>query len=767
MKKITLLTLLTLLVCFTGLVFAQQSAGPVTGNYPLGSHNPNTPTSQDGTGFLGTTYSNTDCGLSYRTTSVYLAQRYQTPGAVLPQTLTINNVGLTPCNFEIQAAFVYAIVSGDNNNLDLSFDNGTGAVSVPMTMIGFGSNTCWGCTGSFHYRADVTSLITSSGDGSYTIDGLPQNNGCNDTDGAQLIIIYKDKSAAWTGTFRLDDGCMVALGGSLAHSMTGVTPSSFCEPFVTEALIGSGDFQDNVSGQTQTINGQTYNIDPNFYNADYYSSISSSPVLPGINSSTVSWDYSWSAPSDCYSIILAGLYYQNICLECMPEENSVVADAGPDIQICSGATATMAGNQPVNTTGMWTKIQGSGTVTNPTSATSGVTGIGLGQPSVFVWTVTDGNCTDTDTMMITRTGVPTNLTIDAVGINYVTFSWTCPNDPDSFQIQYAKNCTANGPKVVIPGNLRSYTIYGLSGCQNYCIKLRGKCIKLPTYSYSTWTSYEPFTTSGPVQCALAAGYSITPVQGCTYNVSWANQCVAADSFRVRYRSGSNPFVASPFTTGNNINLNLGVGTWEIRIQTWCNGQSVGMSPAGIFYTINSCAMPYSVVVTQNQGCNYRVKWESCGASDSFRVKYRTGNNAFANSPFTTGNFVNLNLSGGTWDFRVQYFCNAVSQGQTPVYSFLIPSCRLGATPQDILTSGITVYPNPAKSSATLSFSAAAETGYSITVSDLTGRVFATEQGISLVGENARELNLSNLSAGVYFVTLNLAGSNTVTKLVVE
>lgn len=766
MKKITLSTLLTLLVCFTGLVFAQQSAGPVTGNYVAGTKNPNIPSTQDGSGFLGTTYSNTACGLNYRSVSVYLAQRYQTPGAVLPQTLTVNNVGVSACNFEIQAAYVYAIVSGSGNSISLSFDNGTGAVSVPMTIIGSGSNTCWGCVGSFHYRADVTSLITNNGDGNYTISGLPQSTGCEDTDGAQLIIIYRDKSASWTGTFRLDDGCMVALGGSLSHSMSGVTPSSFCEPWVTEALISSGDFQDNVSGQTQTINGQTYNIDPNFFNADYYSSISSSPALPGITSSTVTWDYSWNAPSDCYSIILAGLYYQNSCMECTPNEG-IVADAGPDITICSGATATMAGNQPVNTTGTWTRIQGTGTVTNPTSATSGVTGIGLGQPSVFVWTITDGSCTDTDTMMITRTGVPTNLTIDAVGTNYVTFSWTCPMDPDSFQIQYAKNCTANGPKIVIPGNLRSYTIYGLSGCQNYCIKLRGKCAKGQSFAYSTWTSYVPFTTSGPVQCALAAGYSITPVQGCTYNVSWANQCIAGDSFRVKYRKGTNPFANSAFTTSNNINLNLGVGTWEIRIQTWCNGQAVGQSPAGIYYTINSCAMPYTVTATQNQGCNYKIMWQSCGASDSFRVKYRTGTNPFANSPFTTGNFVNLNLGAGNWNVRVQWFCNAVSQGQTPVYTFNIPSCRLGATPQDILTSGIAVYPNPAKSYATVSFSAAAETGYTITVSDLTGRVFTTEQGTSLVGENARELNLSNLSAGVYFVTLNLAGTNTVTKLVVE
>jgi hypothetical protein len=73
---------------------------------------------------------------------------------------------------------------------------------------------------------------------------------------------------------------------------------------------------------------------------------------------------------------------------------ALVSNAGPDqnLAACS-TTTTLAANTPVNATGIWTVVSGSGTVTTPSSPTSGVTGIVPGGAALILrWTVSNGNC---------------------------------------------------------------------------------------------------------------------------------------------------------------------------------------------------------------------------------------------------------------------------------------------------------------------------------------------------------------------------------------
>ncbi len=85
---------------------------------------------------------------------------------------------------------------------------------------------------------------------------------------------------------------------------------------------------------------------------------------------------------------------------------STTSNAGPDQTVCS-TTATLAGNTPVNGTGTWTLISGTGTITSPNSPTSTVTNLGVG-PNIFRWTIASGTCPPSnDQVTITRDSVPT------------------------------------------------------------------------------------------------------------------------------------------------------------------------------------------------------------------------------------------------------------------------------------------------------------------------------------------------------------------------
>ena len=73
--------------------------------------------------------------------------------------------------------------------------------------------------------------------------------------------------------------------------------------------------------------------------------------------------------------------------------NAVTASAGPDQQLCTPTTLTnLVGNTPTPpSTGVWTLVSGSGTISTPGSPTSGVTGLVVGT-NIFRWTIDNGAC---------------------------------------------------------------------------------------------------------------------------------------------------------------------------------------------------------------------------------------------------------------------------------------------------------------------------------------------------------------------------------------
>lgn len=95
------------------------------------------------------------------------------------------------------------------------------------------------------------------------------------------------------------------------------------------------------------------------------------------------------------------------CEVTYPMQNLVVpnitisADAGLD-QVFCGTSTTMTGIASPNGIGLWTLISGTATITSPNSATTDITGLGIGL-NVFVWTITNACDTISDTMNINIT----------------------------------------------------------------------------------------------------------------------------------------------------------------------------------------------------------------------------------------------------------------------------------------------------------------------------------------------------------------------------
>jgi hypothetical protein len=115
---------------------------------------------------------------------------------------------------------------------------------------------------------------------------------------------------------------------------------------------------------------------------------------------------------------------------------ATVANAGVDQNI-STSTATMSANAPSIGTGSWTKISGTGTISNVSDPTTAINGLSVGT-SVFRWTITNGACSDSDDITINvsqnQIGSITGPSTVEPGLEYTysvsgsgSYTWTVPN----------------------------------------------------------------------------------------------------------------------------------------------------------------------------------------------------------------------------------------------------------------------------------------------------------------------------------------------------
>ncbi|NJL11764.1 MAG: T9SS type B sorting domain-containing protein [Microscillaceae bacterium] len=233
-----------------------------------------------------------------------------------------------------------------------------------------------------------------------------------------------------------------------------------------------------------------------------------------------------------------------------------VANAGPDQNVCL-TSATLSGNLPVVGTGTWSLLSGLGTVTNPASPTSTVTGLGPGA-NVFAWTISNGTCpASTDVVLVFRETPPTpanagsnqnicastaNLSANAPLIG--TGQWTLvagggnitnPNSPSTevtglsagvniFRWTISNSCGASSSNVSITRSLEP-TVANAGPDQTVCADNTVLAGSVPIIGIGEW-----LIVSG-------SGTIVNPTQ---FNSQITNLAVGENVFRWTIQNGSCP-----------------------------------------------------------------------------------------------------------------------------------------------------------------------------------------------------------------------------------
>lgn len=305
-----------------------------------------------------------------------------------------------------------------------------------------------------------------------------------------------------------------------------------------------------------------------------------------------------------------------------------------------------------------------------------------------------------------------------------------------------------------------------------------------------------FTTStvAPTAATVASGTTAATVytanlaaltSGTTYYVYLRSRCSATDAtswtsalvFTTLYNPATVPYSYGFETDGGWSLFNAGTGNnWGIYgVSAAIPAAAQGVAYAGYQYSATAAANAWlfsrKIEMTAGQQYTIAFKYRVAGATFPEKLVVKIGNDATVAAQ-TTELFNNANITAETWTqatgtftptvtgtYSVGFNCySAANQYILAVDDFAVTT-TLGI--DEFSNSKFSVYPNPTTGIVTVSHNDASINAVSI--SDLNGR---TVKSIKLSGETTSQINISDLSAGVYMMNIS-SDKGSVTKKIIK
>lgn len=348
---------------------------------------------QNGNGTLGVIFDMQKCGLDYTSASQRLGKRFTPQGINQPAPFGI--AGIPACAV-IERAYLWCEGSGNGAAQTATIAGPFGTQNFPMTIVGQGPDKCWGYSGSYTYRADVTAVI--GGNGTYNISGIltnPPTSG-NDMDGATLLVVWSLPSATWAGRIIIADGAIVINGGVTTYNMP-ITPAVCGATTNARAFFGIGDIQFNPN--SWSANGTAVPLTWNWWN---FNDVATT-VANGQGTSA----FNVNSSGDCYNLCISGLYFRTTTCTTCPMVASMAATSTVTGTTCSNCNGTATITNVTGGIGPFTYSWN----TVPVQTTATATGLCAG---TYVCTITSANGCQTTTQTVTIVNAGGGLTIASV-----------------------------------------------------------------------------------------------------------------------------------------------------------------------------------------------------------------------------------------------------------------------------------------------------------------------------------------------------------------
>jgi len=407
----------------------------------------------------------------------------------------------------------------------------------------------------------------------------------------------------------------------------------------------------------------------------------------------------------------------------------------------------------------------------------------------------------------TSCGTVTGLTSSSVGSTTATVSWTAVSGATSYSLQY--RAVGSATWTTVTTSATSSNLTGLTVSTAYEFQVTSSC----SGTLGTVSTLANFTTTAAAACGTPASLASSSITSSSATVSWG-AVTGASSYLVQYRvSTSTTWTNSvTVTTASATLTGLTASTaYQYRVTATCSGTAGTASAIGTFTTSaasTSCTDSYesnnSRTAAKTIAVNTNIfakigtstdkdwfKFVTTAAAPKIKVVldqvpadydlalYNSSGTTLTSSALagTSTETVTYNTSTASATYYVQVYGYASAFNASLCYRLRVNTSATNfraadgseENSGDVVSAekvtgleGLNLFPNPANNTLTINYFTPSMETTSIEIYDMMGQLVNTINANANQGFNSRELDLTSMSNGVYFLKLT-QNNNTLTK----
>ena len=343
---------------------------------------------------------------------------------------------------------------------------------------------------------------------------------------------------------------------------------------------------------------------------------------------------------------------------------------------------------------------------------------------------------------------PSGLHTTNVVYNSVSVTWS---GTDSAEVGIRQGLWDETGATITTVTTNSYTFTGLTPNTQYTVAVRTLC---PDDMTSAWVYLS--VTTDDLPCFAPTNIQVSNETPSGAKVTWTAGGNETEWVVNVFRSG---VVDTNYTVINtpmcNVNGLYSAMTYTVKVGAVCGGIDTMWSETTTL-TTTACLPPTNVNAVAN-GHQAIVTWESSGANEYHVLWFLEGFTTDGDSVVVTNGNTNATIDGlqggEDYDIYVYAYCDgqrSAQAGQTQLHVTGI---------DDINTSAINLYPNPANTTVTVD---GIEGEALVTIVDMNGRTVFSEKTVSSI-----TIDLGGMAKGAYFVRITGENSSAIRKLIMK
>ncbi|MBK8921365.1 MAG: fibronectin type III domain-containing protein [Saprospirales bacterium] len=389
---------------------------------------------------------------------------------------------------------------------------------------------------------------------------------------------------------------------------------------------------------------------------------------------------------------------------------------------------------------------------------------------------------------------PASLSATATAPTSASVSWSSVAGASGYQLSY-KPVSATAWSTPVSLISTSYTLTQLAANSTYQVRVSATCASAGSgYASATFTT--PSSGGGTPGCGAPSNLKVSNTTATSANISW-NAVPGAQYYELRYQvSGSTAWInAGALNTTSYLLTGLSASTvYNVLVRSVCSSSASTYSKtqfttSGSGGPVTSCPTPLNFILRSISANTAIINWNSVAGAVAYDLQIRKASSSswltFSNLPATVVQITNMQ-PGTAYQMRVRTRCSGANNYSA--YSniltittlsnlapekhdgMLISGISILSLPDEANqlppdTAGLDVFPNPTSGIVTLQGRVAADTAPRMDLTDLDGRLIASQN--LHANETAVQFDLRSLPSGVYLAWMYTSRSAPVVKRLIK